>query len=118
VQGAIVRGTSFLKTGAFGFSEPIEYRSPWQIERWWVQLHRNLTRMVECWQDRSEDTPFGYWDYNLADACTSFGGCPFASLCMVKDPDAWAAADYEFRDWSPLDKNPSGRSKIVSVFSS
>lgn len=116
-QGAIVRGISLLKTGAFGFSEPIEYRSPFMLERWWVQLHRDLARMVDCWQDKSEEHPYGFWDYNLADACTSYGGCPFAQLCAVSNPDDWAQGNYELRDWSPLDRNPA-RQPITSVFRS
>lgn len=116
-QGAIVRGISFLKTGAFGFSEPIEYRSNWQMERWWVQLHRDLTRMVHCWQDKSEEHPYGYWDYSFADACTSFNGCQFAQLCKVSNPDEWAKGTYELRDWSPLDRNPQ-RQQIKSFFTS
>jgi len=116
--GAIVRGISLLRSGAFGFSEPIEYRSPWHIERWWVQLHRDLARMVACWQDKDEDHPWGYWDYNLADACTAYGGCPFAQLCRVSNPEEWVQGNYELRDWSPLDRNPLGRPQITSVFPS
>ena len=116
--GAIVRGTSFLKTGAFGFSEPIEYRPDWQLERWWVQLHRDVARMIACWQDKTEEHPYGYWGYNLAEACTSFGGCPFVGLCTKSNPEEWAKSDYEFRDWSPLDKNPMARKQIVSSFAS
>ena len=118
--GAIVRGISFLRTGAFGFSEPIEYRSHWQLDRWWNQLHRDIARMVDCWNDKGEDGeyPFGYWDYNLAEACTAYGGCPFVDLCAVSNPDVWAETNYEYRDWNPLEKNPSGRKQIRSTFSS
>lgn len=124
VTGAIIRGCSFIKAtkefphgSAFGFSEPIEYRVPWQIDRWWTQLHRDLARMVACWEDRSDEHPFGYWDWNLADACTAFGGCPFAQLCEVPNPDEWAKADFEPRTWNPLEKNPIGQ-PVISVMAS
>lgn len=117
VQGAIIRGISLLKSRAFGFSEPIEHRSSFHIERWWVQLHRDVARMIACWQDRDDDHPYGYWDYDLAEACTSFGGCPFLSLCTVSKPDEWDSA-YEYRNWNPLDLNPAGKSLIVPQFAS
>jgi hypothetical protein len=108
VEGAIIRGTSFLRTGAYGFSEPMEYRAAWQVERWWVQLHRDIGRMIQCWQDKDDDHPFGYWDYNLHNACSSFGGCGFQQLCSVHNPEEWAKTDYERREWNPLDINPAG----------
>lgn len=107
VQGSIVRGISFLPSGAYGFSEPIEYRGSWAIERWWVQLHRDVARMIACWQDKDEEHPHGYWDYNLNDACTSYGGCAFEQLCSVQNPEEWAKTGFEFRDWNPLDLNPA-----------
>ena len=106
VQGAIVRGISFLRTGAFGFAEPVEYRPNWQLERWWVQVNKDVARMVECWHE-------GYWDYDLAEACNSYGGCPFMSLCTVSNPNEWLN-EYEYREWNPLDLNPAGRPKVVS----
>lgn len=117
VQGAIVRGISLLKSGAFGFSEPIEYRGPFHIERWWVQLHRDLARMISMWKDVGEDHPHGYWDYNLAESCNSFGGCPFLSLCTVSKPDQWDD-NYEYRDWNPLDLNPVGKSTMTPQLAS
>jgi len=88
------------------------------VERWWTQLHRDIGRMVACWEDKSDEFPFGYWDYDLADACTSYGGCPFMSLCTVSNPDEWAKTDYEYRNWNPLDLNPIGKPKIVSTLAS
>ena len=118
VSGAIIRGISFLKGGAFGFSEPIEYRANWQLERWWEQLHRDVARMIGCWTEVDDAHPLGYWDYNLADACTSFGsGCPFAALCKVSNPNEWLG-QYEYKSWNPLDLNPVGKQKVIPVFSS
>lgn len=120
-EGAIVRGTSFLKSGAYGFSQPIMYRPQWMIERWWVQLHRDIARMIACWQDKDEENPYGYWDYNLNDTCSAFGGCAFENLCLAANPDEWAKTGFEFRDWNPLDLNPEKRleeKQEMVVFSS
>lgn len=107
VEGAIVRGCSFLKTGAYGFSEPILYKGDWNVERWWIQLHRDLARMVQCWQDRDNDFPLGYWDFNFDHSCSTFGqACPFTNLCDVKNPEEWAKTDFEYRKWNPMELLP------------
>ena len=111
VEGALVSGISFLPSGAYGFSRPIEYRPDFILERWWVQLHRDIARMVQCWLDRDEENPYGYWDYDLNDACTAYGGCPFQQLCSAKDENQWAKTGFEYRDWNPLDLNP-GRVEV------
>lgn len=94
VAGAIIRGISILKNG-YGNAESIQYRPQWQIDRWYTQLHRDLTRMVEAWKEN-------YWDYNLDSSCSSYGGCPFLDICNSNDPERWLAADFVQREWSPL----------------
>lgn len=93
-QGALVRGISILKE-SFGHVQagPI-YRSDWEIKRWEEQLHRDIKRMIHCWEE-------GYWDYNLDQACSQYSGCSFLQLCDVEQPEQWLG-DYEVRVWDPL----------------
>ena len=62
------------------------------------QFCRDLWRIAQCWNE-------GYFDYNFADACTSYGGCPFMDLCESDHPERWYS-QFEKRTWSPLQRNP------------
>ncbi len=94
VTNAIVRGVSILKT-KYDHAEVITTRPQWHIDMWYMQLVRDLQRMVELWKE-------GYWDMNLADACNSYGGCPFVKLCDSSDPENWIGGNYIERRWNPL----------------
>lgn len=94
VSGAFIRGVSVQKTG-IKHGQAIEYRPKWQIDRWLSQLVRDTKRMVQCWEE-------GYWDFALDNACTDFGGCPFAEVCTSLNPDRWLSENFEKREWNPL----------------
>lgn len=95
VAGSIVRGISFLKTG-FGSAQAIELCEQWKIDRWLVQLQRDVQRMIKLYESRQPNMAF-------ADACTSYGGCPFVKLCNSVDPNTWKS-EYGRREWNPLAK--------------
>lgn len=94
VVGCITRGVSFLKD-SFGHAQVITYRPQWQIDRWYEQLCRDILRMIQCWED-------DYWDYNLADACTAYGGCPFNILCSRANPEDWIKERFVEEEWDPV----------------
>lgn len=93
VVGTIVRGTAIQKTG-IKHGQAIIYHPEWKIARWYEQLHRDIRRMIRCWEE-------GYFDYNLADSCTSFGGCGYYQLCTKEDPEPWIEGSYIIRRWDP-----------------
>lgn len=95
-NGVIVRGVSILKT-MYGTAEAITYRSPWEIERWLQQTVRDLERMKRSWAE-------GYWDFNLGDACDSYGGCQFTRICKSPNPNDWLPMYFERRRWDPLER--------------
>lgn len=94
----VVRGTSILKT-KIDHAEAVKVYSQALVARWHEQLRRDLWRMRRMWDE-------GYFDYNLADACTQYGSCIFLPMCQSVDPEVWTN-QYEVRHWNPLAKDPT-----------
>ena len=92
-----VRGIGILKT-KITLVEAMPTYSDWLIERWHSQLRRDLWRLRRMWDE-------GYFDYNLGEECTKYGGCPFNGLCASPHPENWHA-QFTVRRWNPLQKNP------------
>jgi hypothetical protein len=98
VQMALVRGIGLLKT-KITHQEAHVYRSQWEIDRWWEQLHRDVKRMIACWQD-------GHFDLALSkNACAAYGGCEFRMLTESPEPEKWIESHYRKRTWNPLEKD-------------
>jgi hypothetical protein len=96
LAGFLVRGISILKT-KYDTLEPITYRAGWMIDLWYEQTRRSVLKMIDCWNE-------GYWDYDLGDACTAYGGCPFKSVCLSADPNPWLATGFQRRVWDPIER--------------
>lgn len=99
LAGFIVRGISILKT-KYDTQQAITYRQPWQIDRWYAQVLRDVARMKECWSS-------GYWDYDLDSACNEYGGCIFRNICLSQQPKSWLESNFERRVWDPVDRKES-----------
>lgn len=93
-SGVIVRGVSILKT-KYDTQQVISNRAPFEIDRWLQQTINDVARMVTCWNR-------DYFDYNLDDACTSYGSCPFSQVCKSPKPETWLNTYFERRVWDPL----------------
>lgn len=94
LDGFLVRGVSILKT-KYDTLEAITYRPSWQIDRWYEQLLRDVKRMIVSWET-------GYYDFNLDHACAEYGGCPFRSVCQMRDPTPLLLQQFERRKWDPV----------------
>ena len=94
LDGFLVRGVSILKT-KYDTLQAITYRPAWMIERWYEQLLRDIKRMMEAWESN-------YFDYNLDHACAEYGGCPFRSVCQMRDPASLLVQQFEQRRWDPV----------------
>ena len=94
LDGFLVRGVSILKT-KYDTLQAITYRPSWQIDRWYEQLLRDIKRMIVAWEE-------GYFDFNLDHACAEYGGCPFRSVCQMRDPAALLNQQFEQRRWDPV----------------
>jgi hypothetical protein len=92
--GVLVRGVSILKT-KYDHAQAITYRPQWQIDRWLTQTVRDLDRVIEAWRSN-------YWDFNLDESCSSYGGCQFRQVCLQHDPRDWLAMYFERRAWNPI----------------
>src|SRR3990167_934203 len=97
VDHVAVRGIGILKTKLTP-AEAIKQYSASSIARWHEQLRRDLWRIRQAWDQQ-------YCDFNLADSCTSYGGCSFRDLCASPDPSRWYS-NFVVRRWNPLHKNP------------
>jgi hypothetical protein len=103
VTGVLVRGVSILKT-RYDTLQHTTYRPQWMIDRWLVQTVRDLERLIAQWKS-------GVWDYNLDDACTSYGGCQFRQVCMAEDPGPWLKMGFDRRIWDPLKRTETPLTK-------
>jgi hypothetical protein len=95
----VIRGIAIQKTQT-PIEEAVKVYPDHLIATWYEQLRRDLWRIRKAW-----DT--GYFDLNLADACTTFGNCVFMNTC-ASHPNMKANwyNDFEVRRWNPLHKNP------------
>lgn len=94
VDGVLVRGVSILKT-KYDHAQALTYRSQWEIQRWYHETVKTIRRMITAWET-------GEWDYDLADACDSYGGCQFTQVCKAKNQQEWLPLYFERRAWDPV----------------
>lgn len=94
VKGWLVRGVSILKT-KYDTLEAVTYRPAWQIERWYDQTLRDITKFMADWEQ-------GVYDMNLDHACNEYGGCQFRQACLLQDPQQWLDQFFERREWNPI----------------
>jgi len=94
LDGFLVRGVSILKS-KYDTLEAITYRPTWQLDRWYEQVLRDVKRMIASWEE-------GYFDLNLDHACAEYGGCPFRSVCQMRDPTQLLEQQFERRKWDPV----------------
>lgn len=93
----VIRGIAIQVTQIV-FAEAIKLYPAALIAKWFEQLRRDLWRLVRCHES-------GYWDYNLGDACTSYGTCVFMPVCQSTNPDTWLS-EFQISHWNPVAKEP------------
>ena len=110
VKGAIVRGIALLKS-EYRFLQAIVHLPEWQVERWYRQMLRTISRAIDCYRE-------GYFDFNYGDACSMYNGCAYQPLCTSETPERWYE-DFAERTWNPLAKDPTSPTKeeIDAVYS-
>jgi hypothetical protein len=97
MQMFCVRGIAFLKN-QYTFAEQFTPRPQWMLERWLLQLQRDVARMIYCWES-------GFWDQNLHDTCASYSGCPFLLPCSSQMAESFLETHFEENAWDPAGLN-------------
>jgi hypothetical protein len=97
-DSVVVRGVGILMQ-KIALAEAIKPYSDHLRAKWYDQLHRDVCRMVRMWDE-------GYWDYNLGEACTSYGNCVFATACQSSNPEPWLKT-FDVRRWNPVAIDPT-----------
>lgn len=96
VNTVLVRGIGLLKTQT-NFLQAIEQFPQYMIDRWYAETIEKL-KMLNWMYTHNE------WRFNFGDACTSYGGCTFATLCTAHNPAEWFS-NYSVEVWDPLHKH-------------
>lgn len=94
VTQVVVRGIAILKT-KIESAQAITVRTQYHVDEWHAQAVRDIRRAMVCWEE-------GYWDKNLADECSSFGGCMFQQACGAKDASPYLSSNFSRRIWNPV----------------
>lgn len=94
----VVRGVGILMK-SIALAEAIKPYSDGIRRKWLEQIRRDLWRITEMWRE-------GYWDYNLAETCTSYGICPYATACQSETPEPWLKT-FDVRRWNPVAIDPT-----------
>lgn len=97
VTQVLVRGIAILKT-EIKHAQAITGRPPHAVERWHEQAVRDIRRAISCWKE-------DYWDFNLAESCSSYGGCIFSHPCQSANPQEWIeGGNYIQKIWDPVNR--------------
>lgn len=95
VRGAIIQKTDPRQL------EFIKTYPQYLVDAWFEQLRHDMWRLTNSWSSGANI----YFDKAFGDACSSYGGCPFTTLCESPHPERWYS-QYTVRHWNPLDRNP------------
>lgn len=97
VAGAIIRGVSFLKADHAGM-ECMEYRQPWELDRWYYQMMRDMNRWVAAHRN-------GYHDMVMDHACALYNSpCEYSKLCKANDPERLIEGSYVVKHYDPSNR--------------
>ena len=94
ISQIVIRGIAILKT-SINHAQAITVRTPHNIAEWHKQIVRDIRRAIQCWEE-------DYWDVNIADSCSSYGGCMFQQPCMSNNPQPWLEGQFVQRIWNPV----------------
>ena len=106
VDTCVVRGIGIMATQT-ALAEAIKPYSDDLRSRWLEQVRRDLWHIVKCYNEN-------YWDYNFAEACTSYGMCVFATSCQSANPAPWLET-MEVRRWNPTALDPNANNQVSAA---
>lgn len=111
---AVIRGVA-IQQRAIKHQEAIIQFPQWQIERWYEEMVRKATNLVD-WYSRYIDSnkDIRVWPMSYGDACTSYSGCEMLDLCTSENPANWFST-FSTRNWNPLIKDPTSETEVAPV---
>lgn len=92
IAGVIIRGVGIYKK-SIAHKQVIVHRSQYDIDRWYEQLCKDVRSAIRMWESMD-------FDYDLADACSAFGGCSFKKFCTSQSPERFLP-HYKRVRWLP-----------------
>jgi len=108
VAASTIRGCCLLKSST-KFGDAITYRPQWMIDEWLDGLIITANQMIQKWeQGQGVDKGF---QKQLADSCSSYGGCCYVDLCDKENWRDWTDGNYIETRWNPTAKDPEVRVK-------
>lgn len=99
VNNVFARGIALLKRSYNHITVPKQYPN-YLIDRWYSQTCLTLSNITSAYH--LAELGHGF-QFNLGDACSAYGGCPYLLLCTAKEPTTWFD-QYERETWNPLHK--------------
>lgn len=110
ISHAVVRGIAIQKTQFDNRTAFIHYPDH-LISQWYQELIRDLEQiktlyLAACEKIERNDLEARHeYAMNFADACDSYGGCAFRTLCCARDPQDFIS-NYTHYRWDPLALKP------------
>jgi hypothetical protein len=95
IDGTLVRGISILKT-KYDHAQAIVHQPRWKIDEWLASTCEKLRYAIDLYRRGINVAAFG-------EACNEYGGCEFKTVCMVKGHQEWMNANFDQRNWNPLE---------------
>ena len=119
-----VRGIAIQKT-QFKFQEHGPIRIPkWKLNEWYENAIWKIKLMVHMYSAMKDamikaegkgidpmSVAHTAWAKSFGDACSSYAGCQYKSLCMEQNQHKYYSEMQE-RLWDPMAKNPTEKSKM------
>lgn len=97
IDGSLVRGISILKT-KYDSAQAIVHQPAWKIAEWLEATCMKLEAQIALYRAGKSIAAFG-------EACNEYGQCEFKQVCMVHDHLAWMNANFDERNWNPLQRH-------------
>lgn len=109
VRHAAVRGIAIQKTQSQVRTAFIEYPLH-RIEQWHRLMLSDIHEMVMAYEHlrklgKDEFSLEAFYPFNFADACNSYGGCAFQTLCATRNPEPFFS-NYIKHRFNPIAKQP------------
>jgi hypothetical protein len=116
ISHAVARGIAIQKTQYDVRTAFIQYPD-FIFSRWETQMLRDVQAMKDSFLNSSKELyPIdrkSHYSMDFADACDSYGGCAFRTLCSQYDPEPFVS-NYILHRWNPLARQPVEETSIQS----